>query len=58
MDIASLSTALSTNRLQTQISVAMLSKSMETTETLGDNMVKMMEQSVQPYLGQHVDINV
>lgn len=58
MDIANLSTALSTSRLQTQISVAMLSKSMETTETISNSMVKMMEQSVQPYLGQHVDINV
>ncbi len=58
MDIAGISTALSMTDLSNQVGVAMLSKSLDTIEILGDGMVKMMEQSVYPNLGQNIDIAV
>lgn len=58
MDIASLSTAMSTRNILNDVSVAMLSKSLDTVEDMGDGMVKIMESSVTPYLGQNIDYYV
>ena len=58
MDIASLSTAMSTQNILNDVGVAMLSKSLDTVEDMGDGMVKIMESSVTPYLGQNIDYNV
>lgn len=58
MDIASLSTAMSTQNILNDVSVAMLSKSLDTVENMGDGMVKIMESSVTPYLGQNIDYYV
>lgn len=58
MDIASLSTAMSTQNILNDVSVAMLSKSLDTAEDMGDGMVKIMESSVTPYLGQNIDYYV
>ena len=58
MDIASLSTATSTQNILNDVSVAMLSKSLDTVEDMGDGMVKIMESSVTPYLGQNIDYYV
>ncbi len=58
MDIASLSTAMSTQNILNEVSVAMLSKSLDTVEDMGDGMVKIMESSVTPYLGQNIDYYV
>ena len=58
MDIASLSTAMSTQNILNDVSVAMLSKSLDTVEDMGDGMVKIMESSVSPYLGQNIDYYV
>lgn len=63
MDIAGLSTALSTTQVQTQVSTAVLGKSMDTLETLGQGMVQMidaaaMEQSVNPHLGANIDMRI
>lgn len=58
MDIASLSTAMSTQNILNDVSVAMLSKSLDTVEDMGDGMVKIMEFSVTPYLGQNIDYYV
>ncbi len=55
MDIASLSTAMSTQNILNDVSVAMLSKSLDTVEDMGDGMVKIMESSVTPYLRQNID---
>lgn len=55
MDIASLSTTMSTQNILNDVSVAMLSKSLDTVEDMGDGMVKIMESSVTPYLGQNID---
>ena len=58
MDIASLSRAMSTQNILNDVSVAMLSKSLDTVEDMGDGMVKIMECSVTPYLGQNIDYYV
>ncbi len=63
MDIAGLSTALATNRVQTQVSTAVLGKSMDTLETLGQGMVEMidaaaMELSVNPAVGGNFDLRI
>lgn len=65
MDIARMSTQLSQINLQYQVSVAVLKMAMEgvTTQT-GDivetmeETVKTLEHSVQPHLGQNVDVVV
>lgn len=58
MDIASLSTALSSIQTGNDVGVIMLSKQLDLAETQGDNMVKALEQSVTPHLGQNIDISV
>ena len=58
MDIASLSTAMSTQNILNDVGVAMLSKSLDTVEDMGDGMVNIMESSVTPYLGQNIDYYV
>lgn len=58
MDIPSVSMALSQQRIMTDVNIAVLSQSLSTTEAAGDSMVKMMEQSVNPNLGQSVDISL
>lgn len=56
MDIASVSTAMSMANLQTDIGVAMLSKSMDNMETMGEGMKKILESSVTPHIGGNVDV--
>lgn len=61
MDISSLSVlSMQTSALQAsdQIGVAMLKKTLETVETDNTNMIKMMEQSVNPNLGKNIDLRV
>lgn len=56
MDIASLSTSLSMANVQNDFGVLMLSKQLDTVEDMGDSMIKLMEQSVNPHLGGNIDI--
>lgn len=58
MDIAGLSMALSQTKVMNDVSTAMLAKSMDTAEVIGDSMIKMMEQSVTPNLGANIDIRL
>lgn len=63
MDIAALSMAMAKNRLTTDFGVAMLSKSLDVSASLGDSLVNMMdrsmmEQSVTPHLGANIDLTV
>ena len=58
MDIPTLSVAMSQANTINQYSIAMLSKTLDTVEESGDLMIKMMEQSVNPHLGQNIDITV
>lgn len=58
MDVAALSTALSNVNLANQVSVQVLSMSLDTLEITGDGMRKMMEMSVNPSVGGNIDISV
>lgn len=58
MDVAALSVAMSMNEVNGDVGVLMLSKSLDLIETMGDGMVKIMEQSVNPHLGSNIDISV
>lgn len=58
MDIASVSTALSSSRLINDVQVAVLSKNLDTIQNFGDGMKKMMESSVTPNLGQNIDYSI
>lgn len=63
MDIASLSTNMAMFNLQSQVGVAMLSKSLDMSEATGAQFTKMldaaaMERSVNPAIGSHFDMSV
>ena len=63
MDIAGLSMALATTSTQSKVGTAVLSKTLDTNEALGQGLVKMtdaaaMEQSVNPAVGANFDIRV
>ena len=58
MDIPTLSIAMSQANIVNQYNIAVLSKTLDTVEESGTMMIKMMEQSVSPHLGQNIDITV
>lgn len=58
MDIAALSTSMSQASLLTQVSTAMLAKSLDSADQTKDAVKMMMEQSVNPNLGKNIDISV
>lgn len=63
MDIAGLSTTLSTINLQSKVGTAMLDKTMDTNEALGQGLVQMidaaaLERSVNPAVGANFDLRV
>ena len=56
MDIAALSMALSQMNVRTEANVSIMKKTIDQAETNGQDVVKMLEQSVQPHIGGRVDI--
>lgn len=63
MDIAGLSTALANVSIQSQVSIAVLDKAMDASQTLGVEMVEMldaaaMELSVNPGVGANFDVRI
>lgn len=58
MQISSIPIATSPKVDSIDVGVAVLSKSLDTIETLGQGMINMMEQSVSPHLGQNIDLRV
>ena len=63
MDIGSISTALASSKINGQVGVAMLAKTLDTQKTEGDGIVKMidaasMERSVYPNIGSNFDMSV
>jgi len=58
MDIAAFSMLNSQTQVMTNVNTALLSMSLDTIKTSGDNMVKLMESSVTPNLGQNIDIKL
>ena len=58
MDIAALSSVMSQTALMNHVSTAVLSKSLDNMEVMGDGMKKILETSVQPQLGQNFDVSI
>lgn len=58
IDIASYSVANASMNLLSQVSVAMLDKTLDMQQQIGDNLTKMMEQSVTPSLGGNIDLHI
>lgn len=58
MIIGGLYTSISTSDINNDIQLAMLRKSLDTIETSGAELTKMMEASVTPELGQNIDISI
>lgn len=63
MDIANVSMALAQSNLTTDVGVAMLSKSLDTVDSLGAGLVELidssaMELSVNPAVGSNFDMRV
>lgn len=63
MDIPELSTAMSMAEVQYNFGVAMLSKSLDLTQELGEGAVSLidsstMEKSVNPHIGGNIDITI
>lgn len=56
MDIAALSMALSQMNVRTEANVSIMKKTIDQAETNGQDVVKMLEQSVQPHIGGKLDI--
>lgn len=58
MDIAALSADYSLADISTDIGIAVLSNSLELIDDMGEGMIKIMESSVNPELGQNVDLRI
>ncbi len=58
MEITALSSTLSQADLLTKASTAVLDMNLETIDEMGASLIKMMEQSVNPNLGQSIDIRI
>lgn len=58
MDIAALSMTMAQSQLITDFGTGMLSKSLETYTAVGEDLTKMMEQSVNPELGANIDVRL
>ncbi|ANU26745.1 YjfB family protein [Planococcus versutus] len=56
MDIAALSMAMSQMNVRTEANVSVMKKTIDQAETNGQEVVKMLEQSVQPHIGSRIDI--
>ena len=58
MELGAISNTLNTRNVSAQFDAAILRKSMDSMEEMGDSMIKMMERSVYPNLGQNIDTTV
>ena len=58
MSIASLSTEMAMSKPMSAVSTAAMKQTMDTNETMGAEMVKMMENSVTPHLGNNIDVKL
>ena len=63
MDIAALSMAMAQNKIMESFGVEMLSKTLDTQEQIGNEVVQMidsaaMERSINPAIGGNIDISI
>ncbi|MGB6407639.1 MAG: YjfB family protein [Planococcus donghaensis] len=55
MDIAALSMAMSQASVRTEANVSVMKKTIDQAESNGQDVVKMLEQSVRPHVGSSID---
>ena len=55
MDIAALSMAMTQASVKTEANVSIMKKTIDQAETNGQEVVKMLEQSVRPHVGSSID---
>lgn len=58
MSLSALSIGASAIDTNNSIGIAMVKKSLEAIDESGENLTKMMEASVTPYLGQNIDFSI
>ena len=58
MNIATLSTDITTSRTMAAVSTAIMKKNMEIGKDMGNEMTKMMETPITPHLGKIVDVRL
>lgn len=58
MDIAAMATMMQHNALRMNVAVSVIKLGMESSTASVDNLVQMMEQSVNPHLGANLDIRL
>lgn len=58
MDITAYSMANASTQVMSRVSVAMLDKTLDQQQQMGDSLTKMMEQSVNPSLGGTIDVRI
>lgn len=58
IDIPAYSVANASMKIISQVSVAMLDKTLDMQKSMGDSLTKMMELSVNPSIGGNIDIRV
>ena len=58
MDIAKLSILMSQSQIKHQASLSVMKKTMDTAELQSEQMIRMLEMSVQPHLGGQIDVKV
>lgn len=58
MDVVSYANANAIQSTQSQVSLAMMAKTLDLQETMGDQITQMMELSVNPSVGGNIDIRV
>lgn len=56
MDIAALSMALSQMNIRQEASISVMKKLMDQVEANGENVVKMLEHSINTHIGSSIDI--
>lgn len=58
MTIQSLPIATNPTVNNSSVGIAVMAKSLDNAQQSGDNLIKMMEQSVNPSLGQNIDMKI
>lgn len=58
IDIPAYSVANASMKIMSQVSVAMLDKTLDMQKSMGDSLTRMMELSVNPSIGGNIDIRV
>ncbi|NLB78864.1 MAG: putative motility protein [Clostridiaceae bacterium] len=58
MDVAAMSVVMKQGQLMRQVGIAVMKKAMDSAEMSTENLLKVLEQSVNPNLGQNIDIRL